>query len=110
MAVTPVEVTRFIGVDSPLVVRLLGAGLLPYGVILAWLASQPQPSRSLARLCTLADAGWVIGTIVLWMVAPAVLSAQGWSVAAVVACVVAVCGLLQAWGLMQTQKGCHAPS
>ena len=89
-------VSRELGIDHVVLTRLLGAGLLGFaalGLAVAR-ADEPQLVRD-SLLVSLADAGWVLGTIVVLFTG--VLTSTGNVVAAVVALAVADFGVTQMW-------------
>lgn len=105
MLVAPATIADAIGLGWPHAVRVIGAGLMIFCVILARLAVRRRPNRLLSTLCTVADGVWVAGTAFLWVAAPGLLSGRGWVVAGLVAAVVAVFALVQGVGLKGVPHG-----
>lgn len=59
-------ITDWLGVDLAWLVRLIGLGLVGYGGLLVAAArTRPATLCTLGLLATLADVGWVVGTIVI---------------------------------------------
>lgn len=82
-------ITEWLGVDLAWLVRLLGLGLVGYGGLLVAAArTRPARLRTVGTLATLADVGWVVGTIVIGATG-AVATSGAWLLGAV-ALVVAV--------------------
>ena len=81
-----------LGVDSTVAVRSVGGFLIVYGVVLAVLASATPRTVELAgRITALADASWVLATVVL--IAADTFSAGGDVIVAVAAIPVAALGI-----------------
>ncbi len=92
-----------LGVPAPLVLQVLGLGLLGYAGFLFWLALQPTPSRRLTLLVSFLDSGWVVGSGVLVLLPGMPLTGAGrWTIGGV-ALFVAIFGLLQVIGLTRFQ-------
>ncbi|MDW3220542.1 MAG: hypothetical protein R8F63_18185 [Acidimicrobiales bacterium] len=89
-------VSRELGIDHVALTRLLGAGLVVFGIDVA-LAARTTEQRLLpaALAVSAADAAWVIGTVIV--VAAGVLSTTGVIVAVVIGLAVADFGTAQAW-------------
>lgn len=85
-----------LGIDHVAVTRLLGAGLVLFGVDVAVVSRGPK-RRLLpgALLVSIADAVWVVATIVV--VATGVLTTTGIVVAVVIGLAVADFGVAQVW-------------
>lgn len=87
-------VSRELGIDHVVLTRLLGAGLIAFaGLVLAvsW-ADEPRLQRK-ALWVSLADAGWVVGSVVV--IATGVLTTTGTVVTALLALAVADFGITQ---------------
>lgn len=83
---------------APGLLRLVGAGLLPFAAFILWGLRQPTLDPRQARLTSYADLAWVVGSALV-LVVPLPLSAAGrWSIAGV-ALVVLAFALLQLAGL-----------
>lgn len=76
------------GLPSPLPLQLVGAGLLPFGVYLLWLARRDELTRRDGRIVALLDAEWVLGTAILLLGWPELMNATGHVVAVGIAAVV----------------------
>lgn len=89
-------VSRELGIDHVALTRLLGAGLVVFGIDVA-LVSRTAERRLLPATLAVcaADAAWVLGTVIV--LATGVLSTTGALVAIVVGLAVADFGTAQAW-------------
>lgn len=89
-------VSRELGIDHVALTRLLGAGLILFGIDVA-VVSRTAERRLLpaALAVSAADAAWVFGTVIV--LATGVLSSTGAIVAIVVGLAVADFGTAQAW-------------
>jgi uncharacterized membrane protein HdeD (DUF308 family) len=89
-------VSRDLGIDHVALTRILGAGLVLFGVAVA-LVSRASERRMVPEslLISLADAAWVVGTVVV--VASGVLTTSGNVVASLIALAVADFGVSQLW-------------
>lgn len=79
--------------------RLLGAALLLFAVFLLWLIRRPSPHPIASLFVTLADLGWVVSSLVLLVLGPDAISAEGQFLIAGVAAMVLLFALLQMAGL-----------
>ncbi|MDX1578748.1 MAG: hypothetical protein R3266_09685 [Gemmatimonadota bacterium] len=96
-------VAAWMGVSSAALLRGLGLALALFAAGLAWIArSEPLP-RSLAVGATLSDVAWVVGSAVLVLGFPEVLTEAGRWTVVLVAVVVAALGGAQAAGLRRTR-------
>lgn len=105
--VAPSWVARFLlpdtpsvlGTDTSSVMFAVGVALLLYGAVL-FAVSLPAPiSEPLVRIFAIADAGWVIATVILLALAGAAFSAWGAIALIVVAAEVGLLGALKLWAL-----------
>jgi hypothetical protein len=88
-----------LGLDAPLVLRAVGIGLLGFAVFIAMLLRGDRIPEAEAKLVTVGDAGWVLGTAGLLAAKPDLFSAQGTAIVIAVAAVVALFGTLQLAGI-----------
>ena len=89
-----VPVADALGVDQVWLIRLLGAGLLGFaGIVFLVSRSSPQVLQRWSREISVADIGWVIGTVVV--VALGWLSTSGAIIMAVIGVLVLALGLAQ---------------
>jgi O-antigen/teichoic acid export membrane protein len=77
-----------VGLSSPLPLQLVGAGLVPFGVYLLWLARRDQLTRRDGRIVSLLDAEWLLGTAILLVGWPELMNAAGHAAAIGIAAVV----------------------
>jgi len=78
-----------VGLPSPLPLQLVGAGLVPFGVGLLWLARRDGLTRRNGRIVSLLDAEWVFATAILLFGWPERMNASGHAAAIAIAAVVA---------------------
>jgi len=88
-------VATAVGEVAPLVLRVIGAGLVPFAAFLVWTARRPD----FVLGASIADLGWVAGSAGLLVFLPSLFSSAGAVAVAGVAGVVLVFGLLQIAGL-----------
>jgi len=87
-------VSAFLGDPPALLLRVLGAGLVLHGVHLGW-AARRRPRRWEVRYFSLADAVWVLATLILVVSGTWITTAGGTAAAAAVAVLVGGLGWLQ---------------
>jgi hypothetical protein len=92
---SPVEVA---GLDLPLILELLGLGVIAFGALCAWVASRPTLPQGLARLIFAADLAWVAGSVLV-LALPAAWTTAGIAGIVVVALIVADLAILEYLGL-----------
>lgn len=99
----PSAVAALMGDFNPLILMVLGAGLLLFAVDVAWVATRKPISQLLAKMITTADVAWVLATPVVMIVAAPWLSVWGQVLLLDVALLVAFCALCQWRGLQRQQ-------
>ncbi|MEE2602665.1 MAG: hypothetical protein VX595_06325 [Pseudomonadota bacterium] len=99
----PSAVAALMGEFNPLILMVLGAGLLLFAADVAWVATRKPISQRLAKMITTADAAWVVATPVAMIVAAPWLSFWGQILLLDVALLVAFCALCQRRGLQRQQ-------
>jgi uncharacterized membrane protein len=92
-------VATVVGEVAPLVLRVIGAGLLPFAAFLVWTARRSVPRPVFVLVASIADLGWVAGSAGLLVFLPSLFSPAGTVAVAGVAGAVLVFGLLQLGGL-----------
>ena len=105
----PGLIGNLIGWENPLFYQGLGLGLLGFAGDLIHQASRPKMSPMRALLASLADFGWVLGTIIILMVFTGTLSFTGQLLLASVAVVILVCGVFQAKGIQKLYQNPQRP-
>ncbi|MEZ5246978.1 MAG: hypothetical protein R2707_17940 [Acidimicrobiales bacterium] len=89
-------VSRTLGIDHVALTRVLGAGLVAFAaIVFATARADAGRLRRDSLLVSLADAGWVLGTVVV--VTTGILTPTGDLVAVVIAVMVADFGTAQYW-------------
>ncbi len=99
LAVSPAQVSSFLGLDMPGLINFLGAGLIGFAVALFWLAAEPRIRRSLALTVILLDIAWVVGSILLLINDIVSFTTHGMWAIAIVSSIVAVFAAFQSYGL-----------
>jgi len=84
--------------DLPLILELLGLGVIAFGALCAWVASRPTLPQGLARLIFAADLAWVAGSVLV-LALPATWTTAGIAGIVVVALIVADLAILEYLGL-----------
>lgn len=87
-----------LGLDLTIVLELLGAGVVAFGALCAWVASRPELPQGLARLIFAADVAWVAGSVVV-LALPASWTTAGIAGIVVLAVIVADLAILEYLGL-----------
>jgi len=94
----------FLGLKVPIVLALLGVVLLSYAITLFVAANQPVIPRRLAQTAIALDTGWVVGSLVILLTGrPALTVAGNWTVA-LLAEMVAVFAIWQAYALHRLSR------
>lgn len=100
----------WLGLASPMVLRVLGVGLLLFAADLVSQARAEPIEPNRAVMASGADVLWVVGTIVLLVFFPGLLSVPGRWIVAAVGAVVAGCAAGQAAGLMRLEPTHDEPT
>ncbi|MDX1579602.1 MAG: hypothetical protein R3266_14045, partial [Gemmatimonadota bacterium] len=96
-------VAAWMGVSSAGLLRRLGLALALFAAGLAWIARAEPLPRALAVGATVSDAAWVLGSALLVLGFPDLLTEAGQWTVFLVAAVVAGLGTAQAAGLRRTR-------
>jgi hypothetical protein len=88
-------IARFLGVDMPLAILLLGIGLVGYAASIYINASRPEISRSFVLLAVVADSVWVLLSIVLLLTNWVPFTVPGKWAVGIVAAIVDIFATLQ---------------
>ncbi|MEL6832094.1 MAG: hypothetical protein AAFP77_03845 [Bacteroidota bacterium] len=86
----PTWIAQNLGVSNPLILRLIGIGLLLFVVSLVHTATRAHISRVQIQAIIIQDLLWVVGSIILLMIRPFGLSTVGLWAIDIVAIMVAV--------------------
>jgi hypothetical protein len=98
-ALAAVPLATFIGLPSPIILIVLGLGLMGYAALLYRMATRQPLSRNAALFAVAADIAWVAGSILLLLLGwPPFTTAGKWLVA-ILADIVAVFAVVQFIGL-----------
>ena len=95
------QIAALLGVSpaAEILIAALGAGLLAYAAFLYWASRQPQISPQIGLAAVIADALWVVSSLVILALDPFSFSTAGRWAVLIVADVVAVFAILQFVGL-----------
>lgn len=88
-------IARFLGINMPLAILMLGVGLVGYAALLYLNASRPEISRSFVLFAVVADSVWVLLSIILLLTNWLPLTASGRWAIGIVAAMVDVFATLQ---------------
>src|SRR5215208_2177923 len=81
-------IARFIGIDMPLVILVIGIGLVGYAALIYINAARPEISRGFVLFAVVCDSLWVLLSIILLLTNLVQFSVQGkWAVGSVAAIV-----------------------
>jgi hypothetical protein len=84
-----------LGLGEVALLRLLGVGLLLFAAFVAWTAWHARPLAPMVMAISIADFGWVIGSMFLLAITASVFTASG------IVAVAAVAGLVLVFGVLQ---------
>jgi hypothetical protein len=88
-------IARFIGIEIPLAILILGVGLVGYAALIYLNASRPEISRNFVLFAVICDSIWVLLSIVLLLTDWGPFSVPGKWAIGIVAAVVDVFATLQ---------------
>lgn len=100
LLLAPMTVASMLGVTSAAPIRIVGAGLVAFGLIVGLLSVRRPVLPQAALAVTAADAGWVAASLVAVLAWRNLITGAGASIVLGVAVVVALIGLLQLRGLV----------
>ncbi len=90
------RVVDFLGAGTPILVRLIAAGLVGFAAFVVYVSIQPLPEmRSESLLISIGDLGWVAASAVL--IAIGLFTTAGAVAAAVIAALILDFALIQLW-------------
>jgi hypothetical protein len=95
----PALVGDWLGVQAQLIFQLIGGGLLFFAADLIHQSTRPRMASWRGLYSSIADFGWVVGTVILLVAFPGVLSSQGVMIASAVALIVLAFGVWQLVGV-----------
>lgn len=102
MLAAPQALSEWLGLSEPSVLPFVGGALLPFALLLAWMATRPRIDPRLVALVSLSDFAWVLASVSLAVFASDVLSTTGLATVLGVALLVEVFGTAQLEGLRRT--------
>jgi len=97
MSFRPVVVGEWLGIDAPIILRIIGIGLVVFATELIYQTTRLRVATWRALLASAADFSWVIGSIVMLLAMPQLFSPFGNIMVLVVAGAVFVFGAWQLW-------------
>ena len=89
------QIQQWFGFENPYVLPVLGVGLLGFAAHLTYVALRQPDNKKVVNAISMADAGWVMGSLVLMVFQPFELSMLGYGCIAAIAAVVALFGYQQ---------------
>ena len=92
-----------LGFELPILLELLGLGVIAFGALCGWVAKQPTLSRGLARTIFAADIAWLLGSALV-LALPASWTTAGIAGIAVLALIVADLAILEYLGLRRLNR------
>ncbi len=92
------------GLPSPLILIVVGLGVLGYAAIVFRISTRPSISRGEAIFTVIADSSWVVVSLVLLLTGWVPFTLAGKWIVAIAADIVAVFALLQFVGLRRMSK------
>lgn len=100
LLLAPMTVASMLGVTSAIPIRIVGAGLVAFGLMVGFLSARRPVLPQAALAVTAADAGWVAASLVAVLAWRDLMTGAGVGVVLGVAVVVALIGLSQLRGLV----------
>jgi len=98
LATLAAQIGNIIGFEFPLVLRLVGFGLLLFAGFVAFVGSRNRVSALSSVLVSLADLAWVIGTVAVLSISDQAFNDVGVTTLLAVALIVLACAVLQLLG------------
>lgn len=98
------SVETLLGIQAPVLIRLVGFGLLLFASDLIHQATRPRLETWRALYASVADLLWVIGSVLGLLFFSGLLSATGVAVVLAIAGVVLILGLWQMWGIDRAHR------
>jgi len=106
----PELVASWLGLEATLLLRAIGVGLTAFAADLLHQATRPRLLTWRALYSSFADLLWVMGTLLVLLAFPNLLSATGVALVLAVAAVVLVFGAWQFWGIGRAHRGPNGSS
>lgn len=106
----PELVASWLGIEATLLLRAIGVGLTAFAADLLHQATRPRLLTWRALYASFADLLWVMGTLLVLLAFPNLLSATGIALLLAVAAVVLVFGAWQLWGIGRAHRGTQGSS
>lgn len=97
-------VSEWMGIADPLWLRLMGPGLIAFGLLLLWLAAKRRIRRAEAAVISTLDVGWVIASAILVFGMPGLFTQAGAIAVGIVALVVLAFSDFQIYALWRTRS------
>ena len=104
MLLHPATVGDWLGLSSPVVFRLIGAGLILFAAHLIHQSFSRRMATWMALTASAGDLLWVVATVLLLAIFPQVLSPMGNALVLGVALAVLGFGCWQLWGIVQVHR------
>jgi len=100
----PIQVGEWLGVQAPLILKIIGIGLVTFTAGLIYLATRQRSPTWQALLVSTADFAWVLGSIALLLVIPQEFSNLGKTLLAAVGGAVFTFAIWQIWAAGRAHK------
>jgi hypothetical protein len=97
-------VASFLGLDTPIILVVIGVSLMLYAGALFQQAAQDPINPQFVTIAIIMDVAWVIGSIIILLTDLVPLSTGGMWAVAIVADIVAVFAVLQFYSLRRSKK------
>lgn len=97
-------VAQFLGLASGNFLLALGVGLAIFAADVAWVATRDNLNRSYVTTIAIADAFWVVGSIVLLVGGFVEFTTAGKWAVAIIADIVGIFGVLEFYGLLKWKQ------
>ncbi len=98
------DAAELMGSFAPLILIVLGIGLAVFAGSLLIVSESSNINVGLAKVITVMDIGWVVGSILLVVIASSWLSTTGIAIIGLVSVVVSICAYFQAKGIQLLQE------
>jgi hypothetical protein len=91
------SVAALIGLGAPIIYQIIGVGLVGFACFVAWTGTRQPINAFLAALISMADFLWVLGTLLLLVLAAGALNPAG------IASLIAIAAIVLFFGIRQLQ-------
>ena len=103
LALASTPIAELMGVGVPVLLLLLGIGLLGFAATMVWRTMRPEINPIEAWVVVVLDGGWVVASALILLLAPDWFSVTGQWIVAIVAVIVADFALFEYLGIRRAR-------